>query len=107
MVPLGTLRGLSLFSGIGAMDLGLQSFVRPVAYCEVDPAARAVLFSRMLDGRLPVAPIWDDVRRQIMWDDHDDDYFDGFADGVVWFGGLGFWATLIALAIVAGVLWYF
>jgi len=54
--------GLDLFSGIGGLTLALSEWVRPSAYCEIDPYAQKVLLSRMLDGSLPVAPIWDDVR---------------------------------------------
>jgi len=56
------LNGLDLFSGIGGITVALAPWVRPVAYCEIDEYARAVLLSRMAEGRLPVAPIWDDVR---------------------------------------------
>lgn len=55
------LRGLSLFSGIGAVDAGLAPWVRTVAYCEIDEAARSVLFSRMADGQISLGAIWDDV----------------------------------------------
>jgi len=54
--------GLDLFSGIGGITLALQEWVTPVAYCEIDEYARNVLLSRMLEGKLPVAPIWDDVK---------------------------------------------
>lgn len=56
------INGLDLFSGIGGITLALAPWVRPVAYCESDPYAQAVLISRMRSGDLPVAPIWDDVR---------------------------------------------
>ena len=56
------LNGLDLFSGIGGIALALASYVRPVAYCEIDRYAQAVLLSQMVEGVLPVAPIWDDVR---------------------------------------------
>lgn len=54
--------GLDVFSGIGGLSLALEPWVRPIAYCEIDAYCRSVLLSRMADGRLPVAPIWDDVR---------------------------------------------
>lgn len=54
--------GLDLFSGIGGLTLALREWVRPVAYCEIDPYPRGVLLSRMSDGQLPVAPIWDNVQ---------------------------------------------
>jgi|WetSurMetagenome_2_1015567.scaffolds.fasta_scaffold73242_2 DNA (cytosine-5)-methyltransferase 1 len=53
--------GLDLFSGIGGITKALESYVTPVAYCEIDRYARGVLLSRMADGELPTAPIWDDV----------------------------------------------
>jgi DNA (cytosine-5)-methyltransferase 1 len=55
------LNGLDLFSGIGGITIALQEWVMPVAYCEIDKYARAVLLSRMSEGQLPIAPIWDDV----------------------------------------------
>jgi len=55
------LNGLDLFSGIGGLSLALSPWVRPIAYCENDRYAQAVLLSRMYDGQLPSAPIWDDV----------------------------------------------
>lgn len=55
------LYGLDLFSGIGGISLALEEWVRPVAYCENDRYAQGVLISRMADGSLPVAPIWDDI----------------------------------------------
>lgn len=56
------LNGLDLFSGIGGLTLALAPWVRPVAYCENDRYAQAVLFSRMSSGALPIAPIWDDIQ---------------------------------------------
>lgn len=53
--------GLDLFSGIGGITKALDGYVRPVAYCEIEPYARAVLLSRMSIGDIPVAPIWHDV----------------------------------------------
>lgn len=57
------LNGLSLFSGIGGIDLALSEWVNPVAYCEIEPYAAGVLFSRMLDGTIPTAPIFPDVAK--------------------------------------------
>lgn len=54
--------GLDLFSGIGGLSIALEGYARPVAYCENDRYAQAILMSRQRDGRLPIAPIWDDVR---------------------------------------------
>jgi DNA (cytosine-5)-methyltransferase 1 len=56
------LSGLDLFSGIGGIALALKDWVIPVAYCENDKYAIGVLLSRMQEGKLPFAPIWDDVR---------------------------------------------
>lgn len=55
------LNGLDLFSGIGGLTLSLAPWVWPIAYCENEPYAQAVLLSRMRSGSLPTAPIWDDV----------------------------------------------
>lgn len=55
------LNGLDLFSGIGGLTLALSEWVRPVAYCEIEPYAQSVLLSRMASFDLPTAAIWDDV----------------------------------------------
>jgi len=55
------LNGLDLFSGIGGIATGLKEFVRPLAYCEIDPYCQSVLLQRMQEGNLPKAPIWDDI----------------------------------------------
>lgn len=55
------LNGLDLFSGIGGITIALKEWVRPIAYCESDRYCQSVLLSRMRDGSLPRAPIWDDV----------------------------------------------
>lgn len=55
------LNGLSLFTGIGGIDVALSEYVRPVAYCELDPYCQAVLLSRMADESLPNSPIWNDI----------------------------------------------
>lgn len=57
----GKLNGLDLFSGIGGNTLGLRDYVKTVAYCEYDKHAQSVLLSRMADGSIESAPIWDDV----------------------------------------------
>ena len=54
-------RRLTLFTGCGALDYALP-WCSPVAYCERDPDAAAVLRARMLDGSLPKAPLYDDVQ---------------------------------------------
>lgn len=55
------LNGLDLFSGVGGLSLALEPWVRTVAYCENDRFAQAVLLSRMADGSLEAAPIWNDI----------------------------------------------
>ncbi len=55
------MNGLDLFSGIGGLSLALSQWVRPLAYCESDRYAQAILLSRMHEGRITSAPIWDDV----------------------------------------------
>lgn len=56
-----TIPVLDLFSGIGGFSLALGGAYRTVAYCERDPACRAVLKARIVDGRLDRAPIFHDV----------------------------------------------
>jgi DNA (cytosine-5)-methyltransferase 1 len=56
------INGLDLFSGIGGITIALGPWVQPVAYCENERFAQAVLLQRMVSGELPHAPIWDDVR---------------------------------------------
>lgn len=55
------LNGLDLFSGIGGNTLGLQNYIKTIAYCEYDRHAQSVLLSRMSDGSIKSAPIWDDI----------------------------------------------
>lgn len=56
------LNGLGLFDGIGGLSIALRDWVLPKAYCEIDRYAQCVLLSRMSEGELFQAPIWDDVR---------------------------------------------
>lgn len=56
------LNGLDLFTGIGGMSLALSEWVRPIAYCEIDPYCQGVLLSRMDDGNLEESPIWPDIK---------------------------------------------
>ena len=56
------MRTLSLFSGIGGLDLGLQQWCKTVCYCEIDPYAIGVLIKNMVQGSLDVAPIWDNIK---------------------------------------------
>jgi len=55
------IRGLSLFSGIGGIDIALSPWVRTVAYCEIDQYSQATLMSRMRSGEIDRAPIFTDV----------------------------------------------
>lgn len=49
---------LSLFSGIGGFDLGLErAGMRPLAFCEADPFCRSILAKHW-----PEIPIYDDIR---------------------------------------------
>lgn len=57
----GKLNGLSLFSGYAGIDLALADYVRPITYCEIEKYAQGILLSRMDDGLIPFAPIWNDV----------------------------------------------
>ncbi len=57
----GKLRSISLFSGYGGIDLALEEYSRPILYCEIEKYAQAILLSRMDDGALPFAPIWNDI----------------------------------------------
>jgi site-specific DNA-cytosine methylase len=54
---------VSLFSGCGALDLGLLPWCTPVAYCEICPFAADILNARMRDGSLPPGPVFPDARR--------------------------------------------
>lgn len=67
------LNGLDLFAGIGGMSIALQQWVRPIAYCEIDPYCQGVLISRMEDKKISLAPVWDDIRS---------------FDGSSWYGGV-------------------
>lgn len=71
-MALGTLRGLrcsvaihsiSLFSGIGGLDLGVELATgsRVVCYVEREAFAASILAARMRDGAIAPAPIWSDV----------------------------------------------
>jgi DNA (cytosine-5)-methyltransferase 1 len=57
----GKLKAISLFSGYGGIDLALSEWCRPILYCDIERYAQAILLSRMDDGSLPFAPIWNDV----------------------------------------------
>ncbi len=55
------LYGLSLFSGIGGIDLALSEWVTPILYCERERFAQALLLSLMSENKIAAAPIWNDV----------------------------------------------
>ncbi len=59
---MGLLSGISLFSGIGGIDLALNPWVRTVCYVELGKYCQRVLQARIKDGLLDDAPIWDDVK---------------------------------------------
>jgi len=56
------INGIDLFSGIGGNTLGLSEWVKTICYCEQDLYAQSVLLSRMRDGSIDPAPIWNNVR---------------------------------------------
>jgi len=56
------LTGVSLFSGIGGIDVALAPWVRTVCYVEYAPYCQRVLQVRIKDGLLDDAPILSDVR---------------------------------------------
>ena len=56
------INGLSLFTGIGGLDVALSEYINPIAYCEIEPYCQSVILSRMQEEHLPQAPIWDDIR---------------------------------------------
>jgi site-specific DNA-cytosine methylase len=61
------LRSLSLCSGIGGLDIGVDigfggpGAVSPVCYVEREITAAQILARRMEEGALPAAPIWSDL----------------------------------------------
>jgi hypothetical protein len=53
---------VDLFTGIGGFAVALKGIATPVLYCESDPLVRRALVGIMDRGRLPKAPIVEDVR---------------------------------------------
>jgi DNA (cytosine-5)-methyltransferase 1 len=53
---------LDLFSGMGMFSFSLRRLLQPVAYCELNAFARAVLEARISDGSLPQGQMFEDVR---------------------------------------------
>ena len=72
---------ISLASGIGALDLGIEigssGQAIPVCYVERETSAASVLAVRMEENSLPQAPIWSDIRT------FDGRKWNGLVDGVV------------------------
>lgn len=56
------LASVDLFSGIGGFALALKGFAKPLLYCDRDKNVIRKLGGLMASGRLPAAPIVDDVR---------------------------------------------
>lgn len=59
-----TLNAISLFSGIGGLDLGIKMAIpnaRTCVYVEIDPYCQRILEARMRDGSLDQGAIWDDI----------------------------------------------
>lgn len=56
------LRGLSLFSGYGGIDLALMPWVRTICYVEIEEYAQKIIAYRMAEGGLDRAPILADVK---------------------------------------------
>ena len=57
------LRSLDLFTGIAGFCIALGELASPVAYCDNSVDAQNILKARILDERLPNAPILTDVRK--------------------------------------------
>ena len=58
-----TMKGFSLCSGIGGLDIAMQQKgVQTIGYSEIEPYAQAILHARMRDGWLDSAPIWPDIK---------------------------------------------
>ncbi len=53
---------IDVFSGIGGITLALEGYCTPVLYCDNERFCQHVLYERMVDGRLPSAPIHGDIR---------------------------------------------
>ena len=58
----GKLQCLDLFSGGGGISIALTPYCTTIAYCDIDPKARAVLSARIDDGRLDAAPIFESIQ---------------------------------------------
>jgi len=67
---------ISLFSGIGALNLAWSRWCSTCAYVEKDAFARRILAARMCDGCLDAAPLYEDVQ-----DFHMGEHVDGLVAG--------------------------
>lgn len=56
-----TLRSLQLCAGYDGFSLALRGIARSVCYVERDAYAASVIISRIREGQLDDAPIWDDI----------------------------------------------
>lgn len=56
------LNSIDLFSGLGGISHSLRGFVKPLAYCDIDPICRTTIEARMATGDLPIAPVLRDIR---------------------------------------------
>jgi DNA (cytosine-5)-methyltransferase 1 len=65
-IDVAPLAAVSLCSGTGGVDLGIElacgQAIRPVLYVEREAYATAVLARRMEEGALAAAPVWSDVK---------------------------------------------
>jgi DNA (cytosine-5)-methyltransferase 1 len=57
----GKLNGISLFTGYAGIDIALRDYVRPLIYCEIERYPQGIILSRMDEGSIEFAPIWNDV----------------------------------------------
>ena len=57
------LRSLDLFSGVGGITHALRGLATPVMYCERDAGSLGTLKALMHAGKIPKAPICDDVQK--------------------------------------------
>lgn len=57
------LQTLDVFSGVGGITHALRGYAKPVMYCEKDPDCHAVMQKLMRQGKLPRAPIHDDITK--------------------------------------------
>lgn len=53
---------IDLFTGVGGITLALHNIAHPIAYCDNSSNAEKVLTKLMADGKLPKAPLCDDVK---------------------------------------------